>query len=454
MPPPPFSPQQIDRLGLEIARVFVLDDFGVVLGRYPGRGEPATFLPADLSTRPMLFVTSACLKEVDREGTLIPFLSRVVEHKWEKEAFRWAIFGQARFLIRSASETAPLIATIIAALDALTLIVATDPAASQCGNKPACKYVQGHRSAIDTIVESLDHFEALKILHDSLHVLQVKGADWLDQDDADTEPDIPLPVLQAIVADVGKAAAEVKHRIPATASASLQRCADTAADAATRLATGDPNQHDFALAQLRALVVAELPRLDECMFVLSRDLPIKQLRGLLEEAPVPAPPINGPKMTAAEALDRLTETMRAYILEHALWQATEVHIHAVARLLAHPGPGFLRDLSSEWTAVRQNLQTLVDTPNGGISIDTTLNAAMVLYEKALPIPGMPAPSGPTPEERLGDMAKAFNDFRPKARLRFLAVDQSLKSVFSSLLPLRESLDRLRKRVPLFSPCLP
>jgi hypothetical protein len=455
MPPLPLSPQQLDRLGLEIARVFVLDDFGVVLGRYPGRGEPATFLPADPAGRPMLFVTSACLKEVDREGTLLPFLSRVVEHKWEKAAFRSAIFGQVRVLVRPDADSAPHIAAIIAALAALTPILATDPAAGQCGGRATCKFVRDHRPEIDAIVQALDQFEALKILHDSLHVLEVKGSDWLDQVDGDAASDLPLPILQAIVEAVRNAGTIVKQRVPPAAAASCQRCIDTATDAATRLAANNPDQQDFAVAQLRALVANEPAGLDTCMFGLSRDLPLKQLRGLMESASDLAEPIGGQMAAAAEALDRLSETMRAQILEHALWQATESHIRAVSQLLAHPGPNFLRDLSAEWSAVRQNLQTLVDrSATDSSPIEAAFNGAIVLYERALPTPGLPTPPGPTAEARLAEMVAAFNDFRAKARLHFLAVDQALKSVFSSLLPLRASLDGVRRRVPNFCTCPP
>jgi hypothetical protein len=184
------------------------------------------------------------------------------------------------------------------------------------------------------------------------------------------------------------------------------------------------------------------------MFVLSRDLPVKRLRELLESASDPTTPLGRQVTPAAKALVRLSETMRAHILEHALWQVTELHIRTVSQLLAHPGPGFLDDLYPHWTAVRQNLQALVDvSTSGGLPIEAALNAAMSLYEMALPTSGMEMPSGSSPEKRFAEMVAAFNEFRLKARLHFLAVDQALKSVFSSLLPLRTSLAGLRSRVP-------
>lgn len=449
MPTPlQLSSQQFDRVGQEIARNFQLDDFDIVFRRYPGRGERSTFLPADPSGRDMFFVTSKCLKQVESEGTIVAFLSRVVEHKWEKQAFRSAIFNQVRILVRSVDDTSPYIAAIITALQALTPNLATDSVAGQCGAGTTCNFVREHRAAIESIIQSLDQFEALKVLHDSLHVLQVKGADWLDHADSDPAPDLPLPILQAIVEAVRNAALAVKARVPPTAVANCQRCLDTATDAATRLASSDPDQRDFAIEQLRQLIVTEPPDLDACMFALSRDLPIKQLRGLLESTGEVSAPIAGQMAAATEALDRLSETMRAHILEHALWQATESHIRAVSQLLADPSSNFLRDLSSEWRAVRQNLQTLVDRPSDGtLPIEAALNGAIVLYERALPTPGVDTSAGPSPESRFIEMVSAFNDFRPKARLYFLAVDQALKSVFSNLLPLRASLDDLLKRVP-------
>jgi hypothetical protein len=451
--PPTFSPQQIDRLGKEIARVFVLDDFGVVLGRYPGQGEPSTFLPADAGARPMVFVTSTCLQEIDKEGTLMPFLSRVVEHKWQREDFRSAIFSQARELVRDTSDAAPHIALIIAALKALTPELAIDANAGNCHGPQTCRVVRGHRAELATIVETLDQFEALKVLHDSLHVLQVKGTDWLDP--SDPTPDLPLEALQAIVEGVRAAAAGVRQRVPPESAAVCERCRDTAADAHSGLG-GDDDRREFALAQLRRLLIEVPPQLDERMFTLSRDLPIKRLRGLLESATDAGLPVAGQMNAAIAALDALSDTMRAHILEHALWQATEHRIRTIAQLLAHPGPGFLDELVDQWGPVRQNLQTLVDSPTGvGVPmIGAVFNSTIALYEGSLPTPGLPPPSGPPPEQRFAAMVEAFNEFRPKTYLHFLAVDQALKTVFTSLLPLRAALDGLRARVPRICVCPP
>src|SRR5262249_4208339 len=141
---------------------------------------------------------------------------------------------------------------------------------------------------------------------------------------------------------------------------------------------------------------------------------------------------------AADALRNLSEALRARILEHALWQATEVHIRALARIVANPTARFLVDLATEWSAIKLNLRLLIDPSPDGQSLDLALNGALVLSERSLRTRGKPAPPGPSPAERLAGIVAAFDEFRLKARLLFLAVDQALKSEFSSLLPLRDS----------------
>ncbi|MBV8186557.1 MAG: hypothetical protein JO339_04900, partial [Alphaproteobacteria bacterium] len=427
------SPEQFTRLEQAIARVFEVADFGTVLERYPGRGEPSTFLPANPNGS-RLDVASYCLKEVDKEGTLLPFLSRVVEHKWGQETFRWAILGQVRSLARPANDIAPETAPIIAALKGLADFP-FNASSGTCVVAKVCQLWQGKalfdgkpadtaflKDRIGEIIQSLDQFEAIKIVHDSLHVLQVKGAEWLDPGEMNVDATLPLSLLTATVDSVRQAAIEQKPRVPLAIADVCQRCTDTAVDANKRLTSSDADNRDFGLAQLRALLVAEPPHLDQAMFELSRDLPIKQLRALLEAAADCNAQVSEPARSAIDALDRLSDSMRAHILEHALWQATEVHIRAAAQFLSHPGPRFLADFSPEWTAVRRNLLTLVDSPTDGTpAIDAGVNAALVLYERALPTPSVAAPPGPSTEECLRLLVVAFVEFRQKARLDFLAV---------------------------------
>jgi hypothetical protein len=454
------TPQQLDAIGKAIAGTFKLEDFNAVLDRYTGHGDAAGYLPARAGECTMVVVTDTCLGEIKREGTLLPFLSRVVEHKWQDEKFRATIVERARPLVRPALEKAPPVDVVVQAMTELAGGLAINPAAGTCQNRQTCAFVRDHRSTtqtgeIDSIIIALDQFEALKRLHDSLHILQVQGADWLDDDESPGEPTLPLASLQAIVGAIRTTASDVESRVPEDARDIGRHCVEVATHAGPALGSGDHNQRSFALAELRLLVSAEPPRIDGCIFGLSRELPIKQLRGLLESAIGPGLPLDGKMQQAAESLDRVTEAMRANILEHALWQVTDMRIDEMARILVVPGPGFLNDLSRIWRGVRQTLRTLVDPPEGGAPfMDAALNGALVLYEGALPTPDNPTPSGPSPTERFGEIVTAFTEFRLKARLHFLAVDQALKLMFTSLLPMRDALKTLRARVPQNCQCPP
>ncbi|MBN9090706.1 MAG: hypothetical protein J0J01_27660 [Reyranella sp.] len=454
------TPQQLDAIGKAIAGTFKLEDFTAVLDRYTGHGDCAGYLPARAGECTMVVVTDTCLGEIKREGTLLPFLSRVVEHKWQDEKFRATIVERARALVRPALEKTPHVTVVVQALNELSGGLAVNPQAGTCQNGQTCTFVRDHRNPaqtgeIDRIVIALDQFEALKRLHDSLHILQVQGADWLDEGEAPSEPTLPLASLKAIVETIRRTANDVQGRVPEEANDICRHCLEIAIHAASALGSSDADQQAFALAELRLLVTEEPPRIDGCIFGLSRELPIKQLRGLLESAIGPGLPLDGKMQQAAESLDRVTEAMRANILEHALWQVTDIRIAEMARILANPGPGFLNDLSRVWRGVRQTLRTLVDAPEGGAPfMDAALNGAMVLYEAALPTLDTPAPSGPSPTERFGEIVTAFTEFRLKTRVHFLAVDQTLKLLFASLLPMRDALKTIRTRVPQNCACPP
>lgn len=446
---PDFTPQQIDKLSRAIARDFEYQDFVTVLGRYPGREDAASCLP-DGKTRDVL--ASSCLNAIRQEGTLVPFLSRVVEHKWKNETLRSAVFAHARSLVRPSPGADQHVRTIVDALAALVAVLAGNAPAGQCPGSWTCVFVRTQKADMATIVASLQQFDALKSLHDSLHVLQVQGAGWLDEGDTDTAADMPPDMILAIVGHVRDAAASVRDLVPEDARAICERCRDTAADAASRMASGVDDDTAFAQAQLRMLVAHEMPAIDEAMFTLSRDLPVRALRAMLESGVRIGGALGARMEAATAALDRLSEVWRANILEHALWQATDARLHIVAEILDDPTGGFLVPLFEQWTAVRQNLQVLIDTPPGGSPIDAPLNAAIVLYERALPTPGKPTPPGPSPADRLVELLTAFDEFRLKAGVQFLAVDRTLKAVFTNLLPLGASLQALIDHVPTFCTC--
>lgn len=440
--------QQFDDLCRVMGDNFKREDFERVLERYPGNEGPGTCLPE--TGAPLQFATS-CMNAVKLEGTLLPFLSRVVEQKWKDEKFRSSVVGKVRVLVRASSAVEPYAKAIAGALTALTAALAASPP-PQCPGRTACDFVRQARAPLQIVIASLDQFDALKTLHDVLHVLQVNGADWLDEDQTDDTRDLPRENFIEMVGRLRDVAATVEDRLPDAVGESCRRCRDVATAAAQKLAAGTRNESEYALAELRALAVREPELIDEAMFVLSRDLPLRALRDLIDAGASVAGAPGQQMKQAAAALRSLSEALRARILEHALWQATEVHIRALDRVLANPTGSFLTGLSAEWSAIKQSLRMLLDTAPNAQPLDLPLNGALVLYERSLPTKGKPAPPGPSPAERLTGIVSAFDEFRLKARLLFLAVDQALKSEFSSLLPLRESLQALDAQVSLFCDC--
>jgi hypothetical protein len=134
--------------------------------------------------------------------------------------------------------------------------------------------------------------------------------------------------------------------------------------------------------------------------------------------------------------------LRARILQHGLWQATEQNIRAVTRILADPA-GVSPTIFDEWHAIRRNLAALLDTPNDDTSIDRDFELAIVEYDKVAPADDT-WPAAPSAEltGAVAKMSSTFDPFRSKARALFLEVDQALKAEFSSLMPLRDELKDL------------
>ena len=447
--------QQFDEVCRVMGNTFRREDFESVLERYPGKEGPGTCLPD--RGAPLEFATS-CMRAVRLEGTMLPFLSRVVEQKWKDEKFRSSIVGKVRVLVRPSSAVEPHARTVAGALAALTAALAASPS-PQCPGRTTCEFVRQSRLPLQVMITSLDQFDALKTLHDSLHVLQVNGADWLDEDETDETRDLPRENFIEIVGRLRDAATAVEARLPAGVVETCRRCHDVAKEAADRLASGDEEESEYALAELRTLFIpptldsANEPEvIDDAMFVLSRDLPLRALRDLIESG-INIPGMPGQQMRKAdEALRTLSEALRARILEHALWQATEIHLRAMARILASPTSKFLIDLSTEWSAIKQNLRILLDTTPNPTPIETPVQGAIVLYERSLPSRDRPAPPGPSSAERLAGIDAAFDELRLKTSLLFLTVDQALKAEFSTLLLLRDSLLALDSQVSQFCDC--
>ena len=403
------------------------DDVKLALGRCPGAPIWDDIVPNkyDMET-----LTDTLLERVGRESPYLPFsfLLRLMEQTWASDAVRRGITSKLPSLVRPPRRIAGQVDALVNALSAMPkeLPVLTPGVAVNDLFRRLCEA----RGDIQKMVDSLKLFAALKAIHDSLHTLQVLGAEWLDalaKRGAQATSTAPLLALLSRVISVTTQPAD---KLPPDIVESSVRCREASVDADKRLRGGNQDEIAFACSALRGMLMHEPPLIDAAMFAVSREFPLVQFCTFFDDA------------TAREAAFDLGDTIRRRLMEHALWQATDQGLYQIEQILAHPPSSLTGELVARFPWTRSYLSVLFDAPTSQRVIPP-MNDAVTRYVLAadghLP-DGMAAAS-------LEDICAAFGNLRSAARSAFLDVDQALKEDFSRLLKLQEPLEAILLRVP-------
>lgn len=397
------------------------DDFKYALGRCPGAPEWDQIVPNQYT---METLADTIMDRVSTDWAYLrsSFLLRVIEQAWMSDAIRRGVTNKLPSLLRPPRGVATHVETLTAALDTMSARLPAAVAAGMQVDDLFRRLCEG-RSDIVRMVASLRLLAALKSIHDALHTLQVLGADWLDAPIKPGGPPPPEAPLLALLARVTASTAAPAPELPEEIVASCLRCHKTCTEATDRIRGGNRDEIDFAYAALRGMLMREPPLIDSTMFAVSRDFPLVLFCNFFD---TPA---------ARDAAIDLGDTLRRRLMEHALWQATDLNLYQIEQILAHPPENLKGELANRMPWGSYYLRALLDAPTQQ-RVLPPMNDVLLRFVD----PGGTAAT-------FDDICAAFRNLRNAARSAFLDVDQALKEDFLRLLKLQQPLETILKRVP-------
>lgn len=422
-----------------IATYLTEPDFETVLERYLGQKGIKDVKPINATIQQ---ISVNCMTAAVEEGLVSDYLRRVLEHKWAKEPLRYAVLGAAPEFAKPGLDIGSAVAVVEAGLNALI---------AGLGNPKIFTAVGEHRKEIVELDRALNEFEACKRLHDALHTLQIKGAPWLGADDSDGSGGVALPVAQ--FASLIDAAAQP----PAGAAGSLPDAIGEAAlawtatlkQAAVHLLTGIDGAAGVVANVVRAVLGKEPARINEAMFGVSRDLPVKRMMNVFNAAAAETGAADSAVANAASGTRLLGDAIRSRVAAHSLWQDVDAGFYRIESVFAFADKDFLGKFAMEWQRLRKTLFMVTErAANKTTGIDSGVNNALVAYEGALPAPN----KDPSAEDS-SRLDMAMQELRAQSallgntsRLQFFAVDGALKADCATLLAIRQPLAVLLGKV--------
>jgi hypothetical protein len=426
------------------------DCIRAAFARYPGPSEAWDHISPSL---PPAKNVRNCIIEVNKEVMLRPFLSRMIEDQWANGVFREALLNRIPDLVLAPVGLQAALAGVAKGVARLLGLIAVDPKVGCVGgpgnpkDERAFAMVSEKRAAFVRLRESLGQLQALKELHDALHVLAIRGADWLDPALDDDEDDLALPLaaLAAKVAEAGAIIGATRPGLKAEHAALGQRAAEALAAAFGELTGADESAQAAGVQRLRQTLMFLPKDIDAAMFGLSRDLPVRAICLAFADLHDPDRPDYAEFDQAQRAMANLGEALRGRVLEHAMWQATDVNIHAIETILGAHDASFLRLFNERWQEIRRSIRYLSDAAfQDGGAPDLFVRMALDAYDNAL----QPRAGGPAVlslDEAFGEIVKTFSAFKSYPRERFLAVDTALKTELALIGALKADLDELIDR---------
>ena len=404
-------------------------DLEWALSRYPGTRNRASIKWDNNSMSERL---QNCLDTISKDADYLApsFMLRLIEACWTSDVVRRNITIAVPQLMRPPPELQTQIATVGAALDELVSSLPYPPDPNAANFHPICEV----RAEIEAAAAALTQFQAVKDLHDALHILQVMGAAQLDTIAGRIDQAAAIP-LQGLLMRVVTVATGTQPNVPPDCLDACIRCIDICTDALQRISLPDADEAAFAHASLRAMLVRELPLIDAALFGVSRDFPLRQFHVIFGLTP------------AHEAAIDLGDSLRRRLMEHTLWQATDLRLYAIEQVLAQPTPTMLTQLVKGNAAplflTVFDLRKLFD-PTTAVRVVAPLNDVLLRYIAATgPLP----PTDPALCASLSDLQATFANMRDAARSAFLDADRALKQDLAELLALRSRLDAILARVP-------
>lgn len=401
--------------------------------RYPGLKTPDECYS---DNDPLFTATFKSLEIIGKEQEYfaLSFLLRLIEEIWSVEDARRAIADDkaGALLLSAPAGIDGQFQVLKAALGIILASTVPEPQLDAFGDPETFRRLCERRDDLGRVVTALERFEALKSVHDALHMVQVLGSPWLDPigPGPATEATEPVLALLARVIEIAKAREALLNDVGAAA---CQRCILACQEAMMRIGTGAEDEVAFAATGLRALLMRELPALDAELFEVSRSFPLRSFHQIFTDP------------SHRDAAIDLADTLGRRVMSHALWQATDQRIGQLEQALVDAGDRLMTQLIGLVPWMLRILPVLLGEETTRRVIPRFRTA---YFNYGLASDPKSAKHALLPEAQ-AELRAAFAAMRDAARSSFLAADHALLRDFARLVDLNDDFRKILERVPPF-----
>ncbi|WP_284163236.1 hypothetical protein [Frigidibacter sp. SD6-1] len=425
----PLEPAAIDALSILIGDGFGPDELDIVMRKTTGAGLFKAWVGPG---KPMRDTVLELLRKLSDRGIERAVLTEVALRRRTDAPLTDAIRTACPEALEALPATAAQVGALLTGLAAASASLA-DPAVRAA--------LAASKGLIGGIAETVGTLRTYKEIHDCLHQLQFRqlsdlrgAARALGEDplreaelvDYQTRLDTACASIDGWIADLPEAGLTQQLE-----RAWLDRLAKANADLRQALADRKPGPAQVALSDVARILATVPSRLNEQIVVAADALGLEKLGETLGGI---RPALTGGAgdqvETAGAALNLLAPALHSRVAEHRAWQEIDIRIGYIDDLCDHRGPDALAEFAIYWPDLKRAILDLAAyEPEAQWAKDTGLYAGRLDDQIA--------------REAMDDaLVAAFAIVRVKARFRFFAVDQSLKSECGALIAVSAPLQSL------------
>ncbi|MBB2671532.1 UNVERIFIED_ORG: hypothetical protein GGE44_001083 [Rhizobium esperanzae] len=301
------------------------------------------------------------------------------------------------------------------------LITGIDAMRAQLGDPVVREAADSSKAKLQSIVDTIDSLKIYKSLHECLHQLQVKQFQALraaarkmpeNREQTQVLKDYRDQLRGACVAARGNAEELDDPPRKQTELSWIDDLEHAGERFHQAIEQRDARAAQTALKDIRLVMRATPPRLNDLIAAIAKVLPLDELERAL--ARIAGAGGNGQITDALHALRLIIPTIRARVNEHRNWQAVDVRISDLDRLIEQQPHNLLEEFAIDWVEVKSRVDALA-------LLDPTSGWAVQIQRYAGEVGDRLA--GDKLDEAFED---AFGAFRGDAQHRFLTVDSKLK----------------------------
>lgn len=391
----------------------------------------------------------SCLEAVERDGTLAPFLRLIAESPQSKPELRNLILQVAPGLVIARTDTKAKVDLVVSGLFQ-THTSLDDP------NIRAA--VVASRETIRTVSKTVEILDVYKNLHDILHQMQMRRFSELRTAAVNMKADPAqadkLRDFQDRVRLAHQFATPWPPRLAHDSMAQTieQGWVDKIGSAGDKLRTAIEQSNTaeacMALNVVLRILETEPSRINTYIFSAAKTLPLNELVETLNRVGAAAGSYAAVFKQAADALAAVRTDLHIRVVEHNLWQEIDDGLWAMDRHFILPPENALRDFGIDWPSTKLRVRTLADGEEGVTWAKNITHYSDRIDDEIVHIEEQLAPPGGAANiQTLTDnLYCIYTDFRFEARLRFLMVDQLLKSECEGLVAIGAPLQALLKEL--------